>query len=191
MGLSFRSVSAPVDESIPPSGVVDLGTFCSSLAEKKIRALQGQKELEGCRWFIAADTLVARGDRIFGKPRDRREAKTMLRELAGGHHRVVTGVAFYDRLTEKTEQEARQAEVLFTPMGEEEISWYLDTDEWQGVAGAYRIQGKGACFIESIQGNYSTIVGLPIPLIYAILRRNDYPFGQSKSSVGLRAEREL
>ncbi len=183
MGLPFVTCFAEVDESVPEN-CEDFIAACSNLAKKKILAVKDMGKVRGCRWFIAADTLVVKGRRIFGKPLNRDEARTMLRGLAGARHRVITGVAFFDRRRDIFDLGGEAAEVRFVPMSETDIEWYLDTGEWQGAAGGYRIQEKAACFIESIRGNYSTVMGLPIPLIYAILRRNGFPYGGPKSSVG-------
>jgi septum formation protein len=66
--------------------------------------------------------------------------------------------------------------VRFAEFSEEEIDWYLDTGEWQGVAGAYRIQGIAACFISEIRGSYSSIVGLPLHDFYVMLKQNGYTY---------------
>jgi len=61
-------------------------------------------------------------------------------------------------------------------MSEEELNAYIDTQEWQGAAGAYRVQGVGSCFVEHLDGSYSSVMGLPIRDLYVILRDSDYPF---------------
>ena len=183
MGVPFIICPADIDETFPEK-CSDFLPVCVSLAKKKIEAVLGRGKVAGCRWYLGADTVVVKGRRVYGKPRDRDEAGRMLADLAGGRHRVVTGVALFDRRRGRFDEAGDAAEVVFAPMSEAEIEWYLDTGEWQGAAGGYRIQEKAACFIESIRGSFSTVMGLPIRPIYGILRRNDFPIGETKSSVG-------
>jgi septum formation protein len=67
--------------------------------------------------------------------------------------------------------------VTFAPLSEDEMDWYLNTGEWQGVAGGYKIQGLGGCFVTSIKGSYSAIVGLPLREFYVMLFENGYQYG--------------
>jgi septum formation protein len=69
--------------------------------------------------------------------------------------------------------------VEFIELSESELDWYLDTGEWQGVAGAYRIQGLAGCFAKEIRGSFSSIVGLPLHVFYAMLRENGYSLSGS------------
>lgn len=154
----------------------DFSAFACELARKKIERVVQKRIVAGSRWFIGADTLVIFRKRILGKPKDREEARLFLQLLSGKVHRVITGLALYDRHRNTYDQISEMAWVRFAPLDTTEIEWYLNTGEWQGVAGGYRIQQKGACFIESIRGNYSTVMGLPIRSIYVILKRNQYPF---------------
>lgn len=109
---------------------------------------------------LAADTVVATGRRIFGKPADSTEAERFLRALSGRRHRVITGVAVRrgPRLLHRSVETA----VRFKRLSESEIEAYLASGEWQGKAGAYGIQGRAAAFIPWISGSYSNVVGLPL-----------------------------
>jgi septum formation protein len=115
-----------------------------------------------------------------GKPKDKDEARDFLLLLQGAWHKVVTGVALYDGKTRRFHLAAEVSGVRIAKMTRAEIELYLDTNEWQGVAGGYRIQEKGACFIESIRGNYTNVMGLPTRLVYVILQANNYPFGKPR-----------
>ena len=131
-------------------------------------ALQKAREIyertAGDRLVIGADTIVVQGEKIFGKPRDEREAVQMLTALQGSTHQVYTGVAFvYER---EGKQEIRSfcecTDVFVYPMSPKEIAVYVATKEPMDKAGAYGIQGAFAAYIQKIQGDYNTVVGLPL-----------------------------
>jgi len=136
--------------------------------------------------IVGADTLVcdpspfpaeyedfrdASASISLGKPSGRDEARRMLKLLAGRIHVVHTGLAVIDTASGREESCLSTSFVRFASLSEAEIEDYLDRDEWEGVAGAYRIQGLAALFIEEIRGSWSGIVGLPIRELYAILSR--------------------
>lgn len=108
---------------------------------------------------------------VLGKPRDREDARAMIKSLSGRVHLVHTGLALLDRLQGRLELVRSDSSVRFAPMSASEIEEYLDSGEWEGVAGAYRVQGLAAKHIERIEGSWSGIVGLPIRELYVILRR--------------------
>jgi septum formation protein len=122
---------------------------------------------------LGADTLVVVNGKFLGKPKNREEAKEFLSILSNRTHQVITGLALYNKL--EIHQDYEITEVRFNKLSNEEIKWYLDQNEWKNVAGAYRIQGKAAAFIESIRGSYSNVVGLPISKIYGMLKANKFP----------------
>lgn len=105
---------------------------------------------------IGADTIVVLGGRIYGKPAGRGEAESMLRQLAGREHQVLTGVAVGERSAVAT------TGVLFRALDEAILEWYLDSEEWRGRAGAYAIQGRGAALVDAVHGDYLNVVGLPV-----------------------------
>jgi septum formation protein len=175
MGLEILVCAADIDESFP-AGRDDFEALCGELAQRKVEAVLDRLELKGCRWFLGADTVVVQGRGVIGKPKDAGEAREFLARLQGVSHKVVTGLALYDR-QKGFRLAAEVSRVRFAKMSREEIDWYLTTDEWKGVAGAYRIQEKGACFIQSITGDYTNVMGLPIRRVYEILQTNNYPLG--------------
>ena len=109
---------------------------------------------------LCAGTTVALGAQILGKPADAEDAARMLRQLAGGTHRVITAVAV--QAGAARHEAVSDSRVRFAPLGEAEIAAYVASGEWQGKAGAYAIQGRAAAFIEHISGSYSGIMGLPL-----------------------------
>jgi septum formation protein len=141
--------------------------------KKVIEVLKGRAS----GWIFGADTIIVSGGLIFGKPGDREDAKRMLRRLEGGTHEVITGMALYNGKTETIDTRSVTSEVSFAELSEAEIEWYLDSGEWQGAAGSYRIQGLAACFVTGIKGSPSSVVGLPIREFYAMLRENGYSYG--------------
>ena len=118
---------------------------------------------------IGSDTIVKIGNDVLGKPHSVEEAKQMLRELSGNTHEVVTGVTILCK--ENAETFSSVARVSFYPLSEEEIEEYVSTNEPMDKAGAYAIQGDAAKFIRSIEGDYYTIVGLPIAELYHRLKK--------------------
>ena len=118
---------------------------------------------------LCADTTVALGRQILGKPQDATEARSMLARLAGQTHRVLTAVAVHKgrrRLTALSESWVR-----FAPMTATQIRAYVDSGEPMGKAGAYGVQGRAAAHIEHIRGSYSGIMGLPLFETAQLLRQ--------------------
>ena len=123
--------------------------------------------------ILCADTVVAVGRRILGKPEHADAARTYLSLLSGRRHRVITGVAL--RWNERVWQRDVVTTVQFKRLSEDEINWYIRSGEWEGKAGGYAIQGKGAAFIPTVQGSYSNVVGLPLAETAGLLSGAGYP----------------
>lgn len=122
--------------------------------------------------IIGADTIVSLLDNILGKPKDRDDAFRMLQALAGRRHYVYTGVALIRAVDGKIVNRRSlyiRAGVVVAGLTDQEINDYIDTDECMDKAGSYAIQGKFAKHVERIEGNYSTIVGLPIYDVYKLI----------------------
>lgn len=123
--------------------------------------------------IIGADTVVAYGGQILGKPKDEQDAKRMLSMLSGNTHSVYTGVTLClidpnGRVGEIVFYE--KTDVTMFPIMEEEMERYIATGEPFDKAGSYAIQGKSAIFIEKIEGDYNNVVGLPVTRIYQKLK---------------------
>jgi septum formation protein len=125
---------------------------------------------------VGFDTLIEMNGLTVGKPKDAEEAESILESLSGRKHRVVTGIALLSDPDRPLLQDHCSTDVYFKPMERDEIALYLATGEWRGVAGAYRIQERGAFFVDRIEGSYSNVVGLPLSHLYGILRSAGYPF---------------
>lgn len=136
----------------------------------KVKASAFREELKAEEVLITADTVVCIHDRILGKPADRKEAISMLRELSGNRHLVVTGVS----VTTRTEQLSfsSRTDVFFKHLSNEEIIFYVDTYKPFDKAGAYGIQEWiGYIGIERIEGSFYNVMGLPIQKLYETLRK--------------------
>ena len=143
------------------------------LADEKAAAVAAL-EADGL-YVLAADTVVVVDQHVLGKPADADDAKRMLRLLAGRTHEVITGVclrgrdsygvAFNDLRLESTE-------VRFEPLSDREIDDYVATGEPLDKAGAYAIQGRASRWISGIKGDYCNVVGLPVALVYRMLREH-------------------
>lgn len=164
IGVSFETIVPDVDESVfeglPPAEQV------TGLSRKKAQAVAAGRS--GGLPIVAADTLVAHGSHVLGKPEDRDGAFRMLRMLSGGWHEVYTGVTVMDGGEIRTGYEV--TEVKFRELTDGEIEQYLSTGEPMDKAGAYAIQGKGALLVERISGDYSNVVGLPLVRLSALLK---------------------
>lgn len=119
---------------------------------------------------VGADTIVVLRGKILGKPRDEREAKTMLKELSGRTHEVITGIAVVEASTGRKTVDCVRTKVKFRRLMEREISSYVASGEPLDKAGAYGIQGRAGVFVEKIEGCYYNVVGLPLARLAEILK---------------------
>jgi septum formation protein len=143
--------------------------YVRRLARMKAAAVASQQN-EGL--VLGADTVVVVDGEVLGQPRDTQDARRMLQLLRGKWHEVLTGVALV-RAGEKgcSIVDHECSRVRFSQIDDNEVEWYIATGEPMGKAGAYAVQGRGALFIEEIQGDYFNIVGLPVRLAYELSRK--------------------
>jgi len=175
MNIPFRVMPSQINESLFSHN--DGEALTRELSIKKVeKVLEGFKN-HPPKWICGADTVIAIKSKIFGKPKNREEAADILGALSGRKHKAITSVALYKDHEKKIDCRTSCCTVNFASLSNAEIDWYLDTNEWQGVAGAYRIQGLASCFITHIEGSPSTVVGLPLRDFYVMLRDNGYPYG--------------
>lgn len=136
----------------------------------KVKASAFREELKADEVLITADTVVCIHDRILGKPADRKEAISMLQELSGNRHLVVTGVSVTTRMEQLSF--SSRTDVFFKHLSNEEIEFYVDTYKPFDKAGAYGIQEWiGYIGIERIEGSFYNVMGLPIQRLYETLRK--------------------
>ncbi|TDY65131.1 septum formation protein [Aminivibrio pyruvatiphilus] len=155
LGWTFSVLVPSVDESLLPGE--SPGEAVKRLSREK--AETAAKECPG-RWVVAADTVVAIGDRILGKPSSREEALEMLTVLNGRTHSVFTGVTVDSPRGKETA--AERTDVVFRELPEDALRAYAASGEGDDKAGAYAIQGLGALLVDSIRGDYFNVVGLPL-----------------------------
>lgn len=154
-GLDFEVVVSGVDETVPsdytPAQTVE------ALAQRKGQAVQALRPEAP---IIAADSVVSIDGLILGKPKDDEAAKATLRRLSGRTHELITGVCLL--INGQMDLFHQVTRVTFYPLTEEEIAEYVALGESRGRAGAYGIEGIGVVLVQSIQGDYPNIVGLPV-----------------------------
>ena len=153
LGLPF-DVVAPAYEEVGDDPVEH--------AAGKARSVDG-----GDRPVVGVDTVVSCGGRVLGKPGSAREAEEMLELLGGRTHEVVSGLCLRTRAWEELRRDVTR--VTFRPLTPRDLAAYLATREWEGRAGAYAIQGRGAGLVERIEGDYLNVVGLPAALLVRLL----------------------
>lgn len=132
------------------------------LARDKASEIASRLGVGDERWVVAADTLVISGGKLLGKPADEDEAYIMLGQLSGCEHSVMTGYSIFNTVRGELVSRAVETMVRFKGLSEDEIKAYVASGEPMDKAGAYAIQGLGAFMVESINGSYSNVVGLPI-----------------------------
>jgi septum formation protein len=174
MGLPFSIMPPMINES--PKKNLHPKEFAEDLSIRKVKKIIEMLQGRIPPWICGADTVVSANGEIFGKPVDREDAKRILARLQGRDHKVITAVALFKGREKSIDCRSVESVVSFIPLSETEIEWYLNTGEWQGVAGAYKIQGLAGCFISHIRGSYSAVVGLPVHEFYAMLKDNGYAY---------------
>jgi septum formation protein len=121
--------------------------------------------------IIAADTLVVLNNKIIGKPKNPKDAAKILNKLSGKAHSVITAFTIIDTKTNKSVTKSVETKVFMKKLTEEEIKYYVNTEEPSDKAGAYAIQGFGGIFIEKIDGDYYNVVGLPLTALIRELKK--------------------
>jgi septum formation protein len=139
------------------------------LAREKAAARAHPGEL-----VLAADTDVVLDGELLGKPRDPEDARRMLARIAGREHTVISGVALEEPARDRRASALAVSRVRMAPMTPERIEWYVATGEPLDKAGSYAVQGVGALLVEEIFGNYTNVVGLPLPLMWGLFREMGY-----------------
>jgi len=164
LGVAFRVIVSGADElQAGPAEEVAV----ENARRKAMAVVGGQRAPDDREPVLGVDTVVAVGERLYGKPVDREHAGDTLRALAGRSHRVISGLCVIE--DGETRTAAAETEVTFRPLGDAAIAWYLDTNEWRERAGGYAIQGRGAALVSSIQGDYLNVVGLPVATLLDLL----------------------
>lgn len=164
-GVSYEVIKSEKEERMTSQVPADVVKELSLMKAMDVAEENFLEKTEEEILVIGADTVVASGDKILGKPKDEEDAKEMLRGLAGRGHSVFTGIALlwikHGKIT-KTVNKAVETKVFVEPMTETEIEEYVASGECMDKAGAYAIQGKFAPYITGIEGDYYNVVGFPL-----------------------------
>ena len=168
IGVVADAIRPPEIDETPLKGELPR-PYCARMATEKAAAVAaGPDDIVLC-----ADTTVALGRRILGKPADEDEARAFLRAMSGRRHRVITAVAV------KRGDKAWERDVVTTvrmkSLSDQELDGYIATGDWQGKAGGYGIQGPAGALIPWIQGSFTAVVGLPLAETAALLQAAGYP----------------
>jgi septum formation protein len=169
LGLPFRAETPGVDEHVSPGTAT--AAAVALLAERKARAVLS-------RWptalVIGADQLIDLGGRPIGKPPDARAARAQLKALSGRTHEIHTGVCVVGPGYFSCEVDT--ARLRLFELKDDELERYIALGEWEGCAGAYRVEGRGAALFSSIEGDRTSVQGLPLPLLVRLLREAGLSF---------------
>jgi nucleoside triphosphate pyrophosphatase len=160
--IPFDVVAPRYKEETPQ--IADAVEVVREHASAKARSVADQAE---DRPVLAVDTAVVFQGLIFGKPANAAEAEEMIEELSGKTHVVVSGLCLLTPGWQEIEHETTR--VMFRQLTPRELGTYVTTGEWEGRAGAYAIQGRGAGLVRSIEGDYLNVVGLPAALLVRLL----------------------
>jgi len=159
------------EDIVEESSQTDSLLWAQDIALKKGRAVA---EKNKDRWVISADTVVVFNNEFLGKPKDKDEAKKVLKKLSGNTHEVVTAVAMMNLSQNIEFAFADVTEVRFKKLESSEIEWYVESGEPMDKAGSYGIQGKGSIFIDRIEGDFFNVMGFPISRFYDKLKELGY-----------------
>ena len=162
LGIPFELLPPRYDEADPPEA--DALAVVQEHAQGKARSVAGDA---GERPVLGIDTAVVLGGHIYGKPADAGEAEAMLEALSGQTHAVISGLCLVTPGWEHVD--ADTSFVTFRKLTPRDLGTYVASGEWEGRAGAYAIQGRGAGLVERIEGDYLNVVGLPAALLVRLL----------------------
>ncbi|HMK66213.1 MAG TPA: Maf family protein [Thermodesulfobacteriota bacterium] len=166
LGLSLKIIPAEINE------IADANEPPTSFAKRMAREKAGLiARLHPERWVLGADTVVALNGRMYGKPKNDRQAMAFLQDLSGKTHQVITGFCLCHKKNRIAFAKSVRTQVTFKILSRQEIKWYVRTEEPRDKAGAYAIQGQGAFCIQKIRGSYTNVVGLPVSEVLEALEK--------------------
>lgn len=166
MGVAFI-VDSPTSPEPDPSDFSTVEQFVSHAAFRK--ALEVADRRRCGEWILAADTVAEIDGVVLGKPADRADAERILRLLIGRRHRTWTGLCLLRPVDRLSLSLAQFSWVSFRRVSEEKLEEYLRSGDWEGKAGAYGIQHESDPFVESLEGSYSNVMGLPVEGVSTLL----------------------
>lgn len=164
LGISFKIALPSIDESVLPGEAPEI--YVTRLAQQKAQSIVKGNIRD--KIILAADTIVVSQGKILGKPDSKEQSVSMLKELSGSKHEVLTGVSILGKNQINTFYV--RTEVTFRSLSLKEIDWYWKTGEPLDKAGSYGLQGVGAAFVKTLAGSYTNVIGLPISETVLALR---------------------
>jgi septum formation protein len=168
LGVAYAVAAPEVTEDVPPLTTPEEAV--RMLALRKARAVAARRPEA---LVLGADQLAEVEGQVLGKPEDREAARGQLRGLLGREHRLLTAVALVGGGQEALEVDLVTLRLF--ALGESELERYLDTGEWQGCAGGYRIEGRGQALVSELRGDRSSVQGLPMLRVVRMLRARGVP----------------
>lgn len=182
LGLDFQVIVSEIDEQVDsaePERVVNELSAAKAEAVAKLilkerKDNEGSAENRSSTFILGSDTIVVLEGEILGKPIDKADAFKMLQKLSGKRHQVYTGVSLLELEKRTCSSLYQVSDVFFRELCEAEIEAYIDTKEPMDKAGSYALQGTASAFVDKIEGCYTNIIGLPIPLTVQLLRRHNF-----------------
>ena len=167
-GFSFKTIVKNIDETSDKTRAEEK---ILEIAEKKARATAIDFPDEN---IVGADTVVVVDGKILGKPKDEKEAFSMLKSLSERSHEVITAFSFININKNISYSDYEITKVYFKNLTDDEINWYINTKEPMDKAGAYGIQGKGAFFVEKIEGDFFSVMGFPLGKFVRFLNKTGF-----------------
>ena len=167
-GFSFKTIVKNIDET---SNKTHAEEKILEIAEKKAKAVAIDFPNEN---VVGADTVVVIDGKILGKPKNEKEAFSMLKSLSGRSHEVITAFSFININKNISYGDYEITKVYFKNLTDNEINWYINTKEPMDKAGAYGIQGKGAFFVEKIEGDFFSVMGFPLGKFVRFLNKTGF-----------------
>ena len=171
--IPFITITPPFDEVTPQKmSTIDIPEYFAT--QKALSVLELIPAQYKDSIIIGVDTIVVCNDIIYGKPKNKKEAKQTLEALSGKEHTIISGIAAYNQKTQKMISKTSINTICVATLSETDIDWYLSKNEWTDAAGSYKIQGLFQRYIISLNGSFSSVKGLPIFEFYDILKKHGY-----------------
>ncbi|MBN2547341.1 MAG: septum formation protein Maf [Spirochaetes bacterium] len=145
------------------------------MAEKKAQSIAVKMDYYD-DYILGSDTIVVCKNKILGKPSDKKDAEQMLRLLSDRKHSVITGLSIINNKKSVKITDYAVTNVYFSKISDNFIEYYINNDQWSDYAGGYAIQGIFSLIVKKINGSYSNVVGLPLELLYKMLKKINFKF---------------
>ena len=169
LGIEFKvMISDFNEESVSFDG--NCSKYVQTLATGKVLDISKKLLDKDCKIIIGCDTIVSINNKVLGKPKDKKDAFLMLKNLSGQEHQVYSGITLLNTENNRILSDFVSTRVIFSELKDEIINWYVETGEPMDKAGSYGIQGYAGAFVKEIHGCYYNVVGLPLNKLSFMLR---------------------